>query len=429
MVDGLDARLATPARMPRLFELATRDAEHTSAFLDARAVMPTRTNTNHVSLLTGTYAEAHGITGNAYWSRVPDVAPGRLDAAELIAVETLFTVAETTQPSLVTLGAFSKPKLARLFAAAPDRQRAPDVLWSAELASPAGRDRVTGYSFDSETMDALLALMAPAEPDLAVVNLSDVDRTAHARGPDSDDCERAVAGADAAIGRLVDHLRALGRWERAVLVVTADHGFTALAPTSERPYPVITFGRDLLRARVTGVHLVADGGVEHVYADAVPAEATTVGADVELTLARVAGLARETPGVTEVLARLPVGGVTELVSAHPDWHLSHERTGELLLVASPGYEFVDPFDPAEASLLGNHGGPGELTVPLVVSGGYAGLRPARPGAPVPMLVDVAPTIATLLGLRLPRRLDGTPLAAELVGHPIVAVLSDAQSPH
>ena len=92
---------------------------------------------------------------------------------------------------------------------------------------------------------------------------------------------------------------------------------------------MITFGRDLLRARVTGVHLVADGGVEHVYADAVPAEATTVGADVELTLARVAGLARETPGVTEVLARLPVGGVTELVSAHPDWHLSHEHTGEL----------------------------------------------------------------------------------------------------
>src|SRR5438093_8344392 len=157
VVDGLDARLATPARMPRLSELATHDAEHTSAFLDARAVMPTRTDTNHVSLLTGTYAEAHGITGNAYWSRIPDAAPGRLDAAELIAVETLFTVAETTQPSLVTLGAFSKPKLARLFAAAPDRQRAPDVPWSADLASPAGRDRVTGYSFDSETMDALLA--------------------------------------------------------------------------------------------------------------------------------------------------------------------------------------------------------------------------------------------------------------------------------
>src|SRR5262249_58162891 len=52
VVDGLDARFATAARMPRLFELATRDAERTSMFLDARAVMPTRTDNNHVSLLT-----------------------------------------------------------------------------------------------------------------------------------------------------------------------------------------------------------------------------------------------------------------------------------------------------------------------------------------------------------------------------------------
>jgi len=415
--------------MPRLFELATRDAERTSMFLDARAVMPTRTDPNHVSLLTGTYPEAHGITGNSYWSRAPGAIPARLDAAELIAVETLFTVAETTEPGLVTLAVFSKPKLARLFVAVPERQRAPDVLWSADLASPAGRDRITGYSFDYETMAALLALMATSEPDLTVVNLSDVDRTAHGRGPFSDDCERAVAGADAAIGRLVDHLRALGRWEHSVLIVTADHGFTALAPTPGRPYPVITFGRDLLRAHVSGVHLVADGGVEHVYADAISAEATAIGAEVEPTLASVAALARDTAGVSEVLARLPVGGVTELASAHPDWHLGHERTGDLLLVAAPGYEFVDPFDPVDAGLLGNHGGPGEQPVPLVVSGGYRGLRHAPPGTPAPVLVDVAPTIATLLGLRLPRRLDGGPLAAELVGHPFAAVLSDVQSPH
>jgi arylsulfatase A-like enzyme len=214
-----------------------------------------------------------------------------------------------------------------------------------------------------------------------------------------------------------------------VLIVTADHGFTALAPTSDRPYPVITFGRDLLRAQVNGMHLVADGGVEHVYADAIAAEATTLGADVEPLLARIATLARETPGVSEVLARLPVHDVTGLASAHPDWHLDHQRTGELLLVAAPGYEFVDPFDPVDAGLLGNHGGPAERSVPLVVAGGYTGLRHAPPGTPGPALVDVAPTIAALLGLRLPRRLDGAPLAAELAGHPLLAVLPETQSPH
>src|SRR5207302_704683 len=182
-----------------------------------------------------------------------------------------------TAPELVTAGVFGKLKLARLFSAVPGRQRAPDILWSPEQASPAGRDPVTGYSFDTATIGGLLAEAGDEEPDLAVVNLSDVDRAAHGRGPDSEECIRAIAGADAAIGRLVDQLRALGRWSHSVLIVTADHGFTSLAATPERPYPVISFGRDLLRVGVGAVHLVGDGGIEHVYADGLAADATDLG--------------------------------------------------------------------------------------------------------------------------------------------------------
>src|SRR5207249_4879573 len=81
-----------------------------------------------------------------------------------------------------------------------------------------------------------------------------------------------------------------------------------LAPTAERPYPVISFGRDLLRAEVTGIHVVADGGIEHVYADGLAADASEVG-DAAARLARVAEVAHGVPGITEVLARLPVAGV------------------------------------------------------------------------------------------------------------------------
>ena len=421
VVDGLDARFATPVRMPRLFDLAVRAAERTSVFAAAHAVMPTRTNPNHVSLLTGAYASAHGITGNAHWRRMPEAPAEKLDDPALIEVETLFTVASETAPELETVGVFGKPKVAHLFAAVAGRQRAPDVLWSAEQASPAGRDPTTGYSFDSATIGALLLAAADREPNLAVVNLSDVDRAAHGHGPDSEECGRAIAGADAAIGRLVDQLRALGRWDRSVLIVTADHGFTDLAPTAERPYPVISFGRDLLRAEVTGIHVVADGGIEHVYADGLAADASEVG-DAAARLARVAEVAHGVPGITEVLARLPVAGVPSLETLHADWHLGHPRSGELLLVAAPGYEFLDPFDQAEACLRGNHGGPGEATVPLVVSGGSERLTRAPAGTPPPSAVDVAPTIATLLGLRPPRRVDGTPVAADETGHAIAAVL-------
>jgi hypothetical protein len=179
-------------------------------------------------------------------------------------------------------------------------------------------------------------------------------------------------------------------------------------------------------AGVGGVVPVAEGGVEHVYAERVTAEATAVG-DAAATLARVAELARGTRGVTEVLARLPVPGVPALRDVHADWHLDHPRTGELLLVAGSGYEFVDPYDPIDAGLLGNHGGPQDLQVPLAVTGGWPGLRPAPSGTPAPGSVDVAPTIARLLGLRAPRLLDGRAVPPERSGKPILAVLD--QSPH
>lgn len=427
VVDGLDARLATPERMPRLFGLLAEEPERTSLFRVARAVMPARTNPNHVSLLTGAYADAHGITGNAYWSRAPDAAPAKLDAAALIEVETLFTVVESTAPALETLAVVAKPKLARLLGAAAGRQHAPDRVWSPERLPAAARDPATGYSTDADTMSAVLALAAEREPDLTLVNLSDVDRTGHGRGPDGPEYAAAVAGADVALGRLVDELRQRGRWARSVLVVTADHGFTALTPAPARPHPVIRFGRALERADVRGVRLVAEGGVEHVYAEGLAATATEVGA-AAATLARVAEIAAATPGIVEVLARLPVPGVPRLAEAHPDWHLEHERTGELLLVAAPGHQFVDPWDAVDAALLGNHGGPGELAVPLLVSGGAEALTAAPPAAPAPALVDVAPTATALLGLRAPRHVDGRPLAPAPAGRAMAAVLR-AQSPH
>jgi hypothetical protein len=369
--------------------------------------MPARTNPNHVSLLTGVYAEAHGITGNAYLPRAADAKPAKLDAAALIEVETLYTVIESEAPALVTAGVFGKPKLGRLFAAVPHRQHAPDILWTPEELPSSARDAATGYSFDADTMAAALARFAEREPDLAVVNLADVDRTAHGLGPDTPECARAVAGADEAIGRLVDDLVARGRWARSVVLVTADHGFTAIDASAG----VVALAPVLARAGLTQVVPVADGGVEHLYA---------VGGDAAFVLARAAALAATTPGVAEVLARVPTVGVPALADRHPDWHVDHERSGDLLLVAAPGRQFVDPYDPVDARLRGNHGGPQDLRVPLVVSGGLPALR-AAPDMPAPRTVDLAPTIAWLLGVRQPRRLDGSPVPAASAGRALVAL--------
>src|SRR5262249_48726396 len=139
VVDGLAARYATPTHMPVLSGVIASEPGRSTFFHAARAIIPARTNPNHVTLVTGVYAEEHGSVGTPSGAVTPAAPPEHPEWADRIEVETLFTVAETTAPDRVTLGVFAKPKLARLFAAAPG-QRAPDVLWSPERLPAARRD-------------------------------------------------------------------------------------------------------------------------------------------------------------------------------------------------------------------------------------------------------------------------------------------------
>jgi arylsulfatase A-like enzyme len=295
-------------------------------------------------------------------------------------------------------------------------------MWSPERLPAARRDPDTGYASDADTIRGALGEIATADPELVVVNLSDVDRNGHAHGPDSAEYAAAVGGADTAIGVLVDDLRGRGRWEHAVVLVTADHGMSAVGRQ------VVTLGPALRDAGIDDVTVVADGGIEHVYANGLDPHARDVAPGAVATaLARVAALASRTDGVVEVVARLPGAcpACPLLAVAHPDWHLDHERAGELLAVAAPGRQFVDPFDPVDARLHGNHGRPEDRLVPLAVTGGWPGLRAAPPGAPSPDAVDVAPTIEAILGLRPVHRLDGRAIPDDGAGRPIAAVLRDA----
>jgi len=379
IVDGLGADAATAERMPRLAD-AVRDG---GSWLVATAAMPTRTNPNHASLLTGAQPAAHGITGNWYWT---GIAERELGEPALLEVETLFTAIERQRPALTTVAAFAKAKLRHLFGAAPGRQTGPDVSWR-----PAEDDIYAAR--DEETMAGFRSLVQAHEPAFAVVALADVDGAGHRDGPGTASYWAAVGNADRLIGTLLDDLEAAGRWNRSVVLVTADHGFMALraAPGDQIASAALAAG---------GAHVVADGGIAHVYAGAAGSLEGTIAA------------ARRHAGIAAVYARLPRADVPGVPA---DWHVDHPRMGDLLLVARPGFTFVGgPQDPTRR-FRGNHGGPGERRIPLVVVGGHPALSRAPSGAR-PSVADIAPTIARLLGLAPPRRLDGAPLAPAEGGH-------------
>jgi hypothetical protein len=390
IVDGLGAEAATAARMPRLTAAAARPG---GSWVTARAVMPTRTNANHASLLTGVFADVHGITGNWYGT---GHAERELDAPELLDVETLFTTLARERPEARTVAAFAKGKLRRLFGAAPG-QRAPTRSWSPP------RSEVYAAR-DAETMAGFRALVAEAEPALGVVALADVDGAGHAHGPASAAYATAVAAADEQIGLLVDDLVRTGAWARSVVVVTADHGFEALHPGAAGHLEVAALAPP-------GVQLVSDGGVAHAY----PGDGGPAG---EAALRALVERARAHPGVAAVYARRAGLGAPAVPA---DWRLQHPRAGDVLLVAARGVTFVDgPTDPTRA-FAGNHGSPRERAVPLVIAGGHPALR-RMPAGTSASAVDVAPTIAALLGIPPPRRGDGARIPSGAGGRvlPVVA---------
>jgi predicted AlkP superfamily pyrophosphatase or phosphodiesterase len=418
LIDALDASFVGEELTPRLWQLATRPDARGAFYPHAQAIMPSVTNPNHAAVMTGTYAAAHGIVGNLLWDRVSE-SPARSDGNNL-EVETLFTVVEKERPALTTAGVFGKARLVALFGNVSGRQRGPDVLWGDPQSEDEAIDPRTGFASDERTMSEALRVIAARDPDLLFVALPDVDRTAHIFGPLSNQARRAVLEADRQLGRLVDATQRQGIWDHLVLMVTADHGMQSVEPDASRPYPIVLFGRELTRAGLTGVRPITSGGVEFV-ALAGNAPAALDHAQAE-RLRAVRALALAQPEIAEAWYRLPNpadgGDAYTLSRAHPDWRLAHPRAGELVLVAVPHCFFADPFTPHLGGLAGEHGGPGQRDIAILLTGGDPRLGRAvgggtddRPAANP----DLGQTAAWLLGVRAPRFVSGQPVGDELRG--------------
>jgi hypothetical protein len=415
VVDGLDVREVDDDAMPMLARANRRSAWCPDAH--SVAAMPTRTNPNHATLLTGVQPEAHGITGNTGWDRETG-ALRKLGAPGDLLVETTFTLAHRAGRGLRTGLAVGKAKLATLFAADGSRQAPPDEVWDPRRASDSSKDEVTGYAYDGTTLSAARSMIEHAGIDFLFINLADVDRVSHGHGPASPQAVETRRRTDAALAAFLDWLATRPDWGATTVVVTADHGFAAVTE------PAVRMAEALADRGVRGVAAVGDGGVGHLYLErkgSAERDATLLAAARRIALAQ--------PGVAEALYLVPNprdGGAQHTVTeVHPDWHLQHERAGDLLLVAEPGYHIVDGTG-EEAKLVGNHGGPGERAVPAIVLGGAPNAAGDRCGEVT--AADLGRTVQSCLGLPEAERFDGRAVAAEDRGRVLTGVCPPALSP-
>ena len=221
VVDGFD-----PAYLDHGFAngtLPTMQSFTKAGFVGiADCSMPSTTNTNNTSIVTGVPPAVHGINGNYYLDAETGKEIMITDASRLRCGTILGALSEAGVPTAVVT---AKDKLLKVLA-----YRMTGIAFSSEYAHKAnladnaidnveamvGRPQPDQYSADLSlfVLDAGVKILSAFGPRLMYLSTSDYVQHKHAPGePEADAYHRAV---DTVVGKLI----ALG----ATVAITADHG-------------------------------------------------------------------------------------------------------------------------------------------------------------------------------------------------------------
>ena len=248
-------------------------------------------------------------------------------------------------------------------------------------------------------------VVVPKIPDLLAVYSDSLDSLAHREGAESPNIGPLLAQMDADLGRLVQATKDVGIFGETGFILISDHGMTSwnrtlipavLAAVQQAGYvpEVVTPGRS--PAPATEVVIVPN--------------AVRYG---DITLRGRAGTEEGRADVRAALESLSPSYISQVLDgADLDAMRASPKLGDLIAEAQPPYGFALS-EPPEGEWRASHGSTQELDVPFLVSG--AGFRRGVPPE-APNLVDVAPTIAALLGVAPPDHSQGR-ILTEAIGPP------------
>jgi phosphonoacetate hydrolase len=344
--------------MPRLGRALTEGGLHARG----RGQMPSFTNPNNVSIVTGQPPSVHGISGNYYFDRERGVEVPMNDP-RFLRVPTLFERME--QAGVRTLCVTAKDKLRALLGAAREGGRAP-VSLSAEKAHEqrvpgiegvtipeiVGRKNPGIYDWDIShyAMEMGLALHERLGAMLLYVSLTDyVQHKEPPRGPMAD---RFYARFDALLGDYLDAGFVCG--------ITADHGMND--KTRPDGSPDVRYLGDLLGAAgLAGFRVILPITDPYVVHHGALGSYATVYLDAA-DLPRAQGILEGVPGIERVLGR---DEAAARLSLPPD------RIGDLVVLGDRSTVLGKRREEHDLSAvqrgLRSHGGLHEQAVPVIVT--------------------------------------------------------------
>jgi predicted AlkP superfamily pyrophosphatase or phosphodiesterase len=181
-------------------------------------IFPTKTYPNHWTLVTGLYAEHHGVVANRMYderdgTRFAYGTPSEF-GERWWGGEPIWLTVQRAGGRAATM--FWPGAQVELHGQRP-------AFWRPYLEVLPSADRIM-------QVVEWLSLPEGRRPQIAIVYLGAVDSAGHDHGPDSPETAKAVSDVDAAFGLLVDQLSARGLLSRTHVIVLSDHGMAFTPP-------------------------------------------------------------------------------------------------------------------------------------------------------------------------------------------------------
>jgi predicted AlkP superfamily pyrophosphatase or phosphodiesterase len=400
--DGLmPASYMEPARLQLKVPALLWLKEHGIYASAVRGVLPTLTFPSHTTLVTGANPARHGIETNLLFDPYERNNGGWTWYAEDLRARTLWDVAQAPRTSAtlfwpVTVGARSTWNLPAFWriGGGEDTRRLVRALSTPglmdEVEKATGPFAADGMKDDQRARIAL-HVMTTHKPTVLLLHLTDLDDAQHANGPESPEARAGIEATASAIGLFVDGLRAAGMLDSTVIAVASDHGFSRIDKAVK---PGVIFRREGWIS-YTG-QKVTDWVATPVIGGGLCAVVLRNPGDVA-TLNRIRT-------VFKGLTADPANGIARIYEKPEIDAMGGFHDASLLVEVRDGFRMIP-------------GSEGDLVVPSPQKGahGYtpdfpgqrASFLAAGPGLPHGVnlgeirMIDIAPTLASLVGLTLP----------------------------
>jgi predicted AlkP superfamily pyrophosphatase or phosphodiesterase len=397
-LDGFPAYALDDSKLP----IPTlRKLMHDGVSARMLTVNPTVTWPNHTAMVTGVRADEHGLLANGTIVRTgtqPAVkVEPMIDKEQMVHAPTVYDAAHkagltTAQVDWVAIN------------------KAPGITWNfnewATAEGPLEQEMIRKGVVSKDDLDkftksnilfrdqtwatAAVHLIREHKPNLLLLHFLSLDSVHHQYGPGALAATSAIAFLDSCVARVVDAVHAAGMDGRTTFLIVSDHGFKKY---NKQVRPNIALANAGLAGKV---FVLPEGGSAYVYFD-------------EPDLA---------PKVKSALES--VDGVDRIIGPEGFAALGLPQPGkdpqmyQLLLTAKNGYSFTGATGgPVTAEVPQQAGSHGYLNTDpemdaIFIASGY-GVRASGQKLDRIANVDVASTIAQLLGVPLPTS-KGKPLA-------------------